>query len=630
MNDLVTRILLKNDDFDRSIKKSKEQVLNFDKGITAMKGGLLKVAGVFGVVMTAGEALNKVLNSSQALGDQLAATMEVGASAVDQFFYSLGSGDFSAFNNGLTGIIDRAKEAYTALDQLGNTRISYGYFASKYAGEIADAQTIAKNKFAPISDRQQAFAAWKGAIDAQQEANKTLQNDLINYITSAVTNKAGNSNLNISMADVERSLAIDIANPLKRDSLKATYGAQFEEYTKELAKYRAKYTTTQTVGSGMNVRAVQQVDTEKMNAATKELTQKYRDAIIVNTMLNKYTDEELTNIADNARQYQELNRSVAGLIREYNETANEFNNANKGVAAVQSYEGYKIYAGTNSASSTVPKTTKTAAPAAGSLDYINAQLASLQKQLNAATDNATRISIKQQMDRVSAQKKSIMLTIELGEPGGKQLEGGGIAKISVPNNSRDELLNGINIKPIDNSIIQSNANYADSIGEIGRVIGNVTALTNDGASAWLSYSANIISATASAIPAIVALTSAKKAEASANAESAVTGGMASVASIPIVGWVMAIGAAASLIAAMASIPKFAQGGIVPGNSFYGDKVPAMLNSGEMILNGVQQARLFYMLNNGNTWGNGEMKVTIDGDKLAVLIDRVNYKKRRVR
>ena len=117
MNDLVTRILLKNDDFDRSIKKSKEQIINFDKGITAMKGGLSKVAGVFGVVMTAGEALNKVLNSSQALGDQLAATMEVGASAVDQFFYSIGSGDFSAFNDGLTGIIDRAKEAYAALDQ---------------------------------------------------------------------------------------------------------------------------------------------------------------------------------------------------------------------------------------------------------------------------------------------------------------------------------------------------------------------------------------------------------------------------------------------------------------------------------------------------------------------------------
>ena len=94
------------------------------------------------------------------------------------------------------------------------------------------------------------------------------------------------------------------------------------------------------------------------------------------------------------------------------------------MAAVQSYEGYKIYAGTNSASSTVSKTAKAAAPAAGSLDYINAQLASLQKQLNAATDNASRISIKQQMDRVSAQKKSIMLTIELGEPGGKQLDRG--------------------------------------------------------------------------------------------------------------------------------------------------------------------------------------------------------------
>lgn len=629
MNDLVTRILLKNDDFDRSIKKSKEQVLNFDKGITAMKGGLLKVAGVFGVVMTAGEALNKVLNSSQALGDQLAATMEVGASAVDQFFYSIGSGDFSAFNDGLTGIIDRAKEAYAALDQLGNTRISYGYFASKYAGEIADAQTIAKNKFAPTSDRQQAFAAWKGAIDAQQEANRTLQNDLINYITSAVTNKAGNSNLNITMADVERSLAIDIANPLKRDSLKATYGAQFEEYKKQLAKFEAEYTTVKTVGFGMNTRSVPEIDTEKMNAATKELTQKYRDAIIVNTMLNKYTDDELTNIAENARQYQELNRSVAGLIREYNETANEFNNANKGVAQVQSYEGYKIYSGT-AATTTTAKSVSTAAPAAGSLDSINAQLASLQKQFNAATDNATRISIKQQMDRVSARKKSIMLTIELGDPGGKPLESGGIAKFNVTNSREKLMADGLDIKPIDNMLVQSNFEYADSIGEIGRMIGNVTTLTQDGASAWLSYSANIISATASAIPAIVALTAAKKAEASANAESAVTGGMASVASIPIVGWIMAIGAASSLIAAMASIPKFAKGGIVPGNSFSGDKVPAMLNSGEMVLNGAQQARLFAMLNNGSTSGNGEMKVTIDGDRLAVLIDRVNYKKRRVR
>lgn len=54
------------------------------------------------------------------------------------------------------------------------------------------------------------------------------------------------------------------------------------------------------------------------------------------------------------------------------------------------------------------------------------------------------------------------------------------------------------------------------------------------------------------------------------------------------------------------IPKFADGGIVPGNSFVGDKVNAKVNSGEMILNRQQQAGLFGMLKNmatGNTTNN---------------------------
>lgn len=52
---------------------------------------------------------------------------------------------------------------------------------------------------------------------------------------------------------------------------------------------------------------------------------------------------------------------------------------------------------------------------------------------------------------------------------------------------------------------------------------------------------------------------------------------------------------AAVIGAFAAIPKFAGGGIVPGGSFNGDKIPAMLNSGEMVLNNGQQANLFKAL-----------------------------------
>lgn len=51
-------------------------------------------------------------------------------------------------------------------------------------------------------------------------------------------------------------------------------------------------------------------------------------------------------------------------------------------------------------------------------------------------------------------------------------------------------------------------------------------------------------------------------------------------------------------ATIPSAPKFAQGGIVPGSSYSGDKVTARLNSGEMILTKEQQANLFKMIQTG--------------------------------
>lgn len=48
--------------------------------------------------------------------------------------------------------------------------------------------------------------------------------------------------------------------------------------------------------------------------------------------------------------------------------------------------------------------------------------------------------------------------------------------------------------------------------------------------------------------------------------------------------------------AFAAIPKFASGGVVGGGAFNGDTIPALLNSGEMVLNARQQSNLFSQLN----------------------------------
>ena len=55
---------------------------------------------------------------------------------------------------------------------------------------------------------------------------------------------------------------------------------------------------------------------------------------------------------------------------------------------------------------------------------------------------------------------------------------------------------------------------------------------------------------------------------------------------------------ASMIAQIKGLNSggYANGGIIPGSSMSGDRVLARVNSGEMILNTMQQRRLFGMLN----------------------------------
>lgn len=99
----------------------------------------------------------------------------------------------------------------------------------------------------------------------------------------------------------------------------------------------------------------------------------------------------------------------------------------------------------------------------------------------------------------------------------------------------------------------------------------------------------------------VANTTAAKVNVAANAAEA--GSKAAAASA---GWALwgAIAIGAGIMAAvLAFADGFATGGVVPGNSFSGDNVLARVNSGEMILNRAQQARLFDIAD-GNTEPGG--------------------------
>ena len=73
-----------------------------------------------------------------------------------------------------------------------------------------------------------------------------------------------------------------------------------------------------------------------------------------------------------------------------------------------------------------------------------------------------------------------------------------------------------------------------------------------------------------------------------------------------------------------SVVGFAGGGIVGGTSYKGDRLPAMLNSKEMILNGFQQKQLFDMITaGGGQSGSGAAVVT--GENIYIALR--NYGRR---
>ena len=156
---------------------------------------------------------------------------------------------------------------------------------------------------------------------------------------------------------------------------------------------------------------------------------------------------------------------------------------------------------------------------------------------------------------------------------------------------------------------------AETIGTVGNVIGQVD-------SAWAQMTTTILNGIAQIIPQLVA-------EKGAQGSLAISKGVAAASGLtPPWNLIMIGTTVAAILAALATQP-FAEGGIVGGTSFKGDKVYARLNSGEMVLNGRQQANLFNMINNGGLIGGGKVTFEIKGRELVGVLNNYNNKRNKV-
>lgn len=178
--------------------------------------------------------------------------------------------------------------------------------------------------------------------------------------------------------------------------------------------------------------------------------------------------------------------------------------------------------------------------------------------------------------------------------------------------------------------IQDMHDTADSIASIGDVFSNLGSAIGGVGGELLRFGGQIASTISEVIPQIIKLITANKAQ-------AISGGIASASATPFPANLIAIGSiVASITSLFASLPKFATGGIVGGASSIGDLNLARVNSGEMILNGTQQSRLFAMLNGAGATGNqqhsprGEVQFRISGNELVGVLSNHSRHKERTR
>ena len=91
---------------------------------------------------------------------------------------------------------------------------------------------------------------------------------------------------------------------------------------------------------------------------------------------------------------------------------------------------------------------------------------------------------------------------------------------------------------------------------------------------------------------------------------ATANGVVSASKLPFPANIAAVATVVATIGSIfSSLPKFAEGGIVGGSSYFGDKLLARVNSGEMILNQGQQARLLSMTENNNVRVSGDVRLS---------------------
>ena len=245
----------------------------------------------------------------------------------------------------------------------------------------------------------------------------------------------------------------------------------------------------------------------------------------------------------------------------------------------------------------------------GSIDFYEEEIRELQKKINASADEAAVKSLQQILE--GKQRELGMLKVRLGIENVPDIEVKKKAEDIL--SDIDEQIGRLRLNPIEIKVegledlekLQSLGNInLSSFQSVQQQLHTINGITNSTAKG-LAVAGESCAALGSAMQQLGSDSAAAKAGMmmAAVGQIVLSFAQAMTSTKTWIDWLaFGITGAAQLTSIIGMISKFATGGIVGGSQKSGDNVLVRVNSGEMILNAAQQARLFAIANGASLYG----------------------------
>lgn len=600
-NDLVVRLLLDNATFEGNIRQSSKEVRKFreqvEKGtdiLDNLTGGLVKGAMKYAswgaAAAAAGKLVADVYMSSEQAADEWRRIQTQCTEAYSFFVKSIESGSWSNFFGNLSKAIEDAAELYDKLDRLGSIKTNNSAAIAIVRNAIAEANRQLADK--SITDEQ------RKALQASIKQNEARLRGMMSEQSTA-GKQAG-------FAQIKQSLSgYGLTDKQMRD---ATYNLinkgqkYYDEMDAVIKDWEASNSRT----------------TQNISGNWGAITKTAGNAPMPDYVKLAYAVKQGESDPNRIGGMQTYVDAINYAAQAEREARTALRQANRGVGGTSG--GTTSKRGSGKAVEDEIEV--------GSLTYINNLISKLTRQRDATVDTSKQAAIDEQIAELVRQRINLMYSSKGATPPQLEAIGGSVGDVTIgtPTIDSDGVSEAMrSIAAYNEALAKMREEAADgametAINGIGNAFRNLGSCIGDTAGQVMSFAAQ----SAAAIAQLIAQNAALMASAQA---ASLAGAAKNAFQLPFpFNLAMYASMAATIFGIFASLPKFAEGGIVGGIST-GDRNLVRVNGGEMILTTAQQQRLFNILNGkGGAASSGNVRFVIDGDALVGVVD--NYTRKR--